>query len=134
LHCLEQISESALKMSRLIDDLLDFSRIVSGKLRLAVRPVEVGDIIQAAVESMRPAADAKGLYLQLGAFSARDNADALRARLERDLSWLDRGIEVLPVDGLFRVRLGPYRDRGEADGVATRIREVLDLKAVVIVR
>jgi rare lipoprotein A len=87
-----------------------------------------------AAESIPAAADVKGLYLQLGAFSARDNADALRARLERELSWLDRGIEVQPVDGLFRVRLGPYRDRGEADGVATRIREALDLKAVVIER
>ncbi len=78
--------------------------------------------------------DAKGVFLQLGAFSARDNADALRARLERELSWLDRGIEVLPTDGLFRVRLGPYPDRAAADGVAARIREALDLRPVVIGR
>jgi peptidoglycan lytic transglycosylase len=78
--------------------------------------------------------DAKGVFLQLGAFSARDNADALRARLEGELSWLDRGIEVTPIDGLFRVRLGPYPGRAEADGVAARIREALDLQPVVIER
>jgi peptidoglycan lytic transglycosylase len=85
-------------------------------------------------ESIPATGDPKSIYLQLGAFSARENAEALRARLERELSGLDRAIEVLPTDGLFRVRLGPYRDRGEADGVAARIREALDLKAVVIVR
>jgi rare lipoprotein A len=78
--------------------------------------------------------DAKGVYLQLGAFSARDNAETLRARLERELAWLDRAIEIAPAEGLFRLRLGPYRDRGEADGVAARIRDALELKPVVIVR
>jgi rare lipoprotein A len=78
--------------------------------------------------------DAKGVFLQLGAFSAKENADSLRARLERELTGIDKTIDVLPVDGLFRVRLGPYRDRGEADGAAARIRDALDLKPVVIVR
>jgi peptidoglycan lytic transglycosylase len=87
-----------------------------------------------AADSIPATADVKGVFLQLGAFSARDNADALRARLASELSWLDRAIDVMPIDGLFRVRVGPYRDRGEADGAAVRIREALDLKAVVIVR
>jgi peptidoglycan lytic transglycosylase len=87
-----------------------------------------------AGETIPAIGDAKGVYLQLGAFSARENAETLRARLERELSWLDKSIEVLPSEGLFRLRLGPYRDRGEADAVTARIREALDLRPVVLVR
>ena len=64
-RALDAIERSGRSLVQLIDDLLDVSRIVSGRLRLAVRPAEVGPIVQAAVESMRPAADAKGVRLDL---------------------------------------------------------------------
>ena len=50
--------------TRLVNDLLDVSRAISGKLRLDVRPVELGPVISEAVESMQPAADAKGVRLE----------------------------------------------------------------------
>ena len=115
----------------------EMSRAAEEQRAASAVPVEAPPAVAAEAlpaEAIPAAPDAKGVYLQLGAFSARDNADALRGRLERELSWVDRSFEVLPVDGLFRVRLGPYRDRGEADGVALRIREALDLKPVVIER
>ncbi|HEY6864912.1 MAG TPA: septal ring lytic transglycosylase RlpA family protein [Burkholderiales bacterium] len=115
----------------------EMSRAAEEQPAASAAPVEAPPAVAAEAlpaEAIPAAPDAKGVYLQLGAFSARDNADALRGRLERELSWVDRSFEVLPVDGLFRVRLGPYRDRGEADGVALRIREALDLKPVVIER
>jgi len=56
---LETIERNAVAQAQLIDDLLDMSRITSGKLRLDVQPVDMGRIIHAAVESVRPAADAK---------------------------------------------------------------------------
>ena len=123
----------------------DMSRVAEEQRAARAAPVEPPPPVAAAVppgaearplpvEAIPATPDAKGVYLQLGAFSARDNADALRARLERELSWVDRSFDVMPVEGLFRVRLGPYRDRGEADGVAVRIREALDLKPVVIER
>jgi CheY-like chemotaxis protein len=62
---IETIDRSTRAQAKLIDDILDVSRIVSGKLRLAVRPTEVGPIVQAAVESMRPAAAAKGVVLDV---------------------------------------------------------------------
>jgi peptidoglycan lytic transglycosylase len=101
--------------------------------RMAPAPVATLEARPEA-EAIPETSDAKGVYLQLGAFSARDNAETLRARLVRELSWLDKAIEILPTEGVFRLRLGPYRDRGEADGVAARIRDALDLKPVVIVR
>ena len=50
---------------QIIDDVLDVSRITSGKLRLVVRPLDLHDILQNAVATMQPAADAKGVSLQL---------------------------------------------------------------------
>ena len=49
--------------AQLIDDLLDMSRIISGKIRLDVRPVELSSIIDSAIESVRPAADAKEIRI-----------------------------------------------------------------------
>ena len=46
---------------QLIDDVLDVSRIVSGKLRVDIRPCELTDVINAGVNAMRPAAEARGI-------------------------------------------------------------------------
>jgi rare lipoprotein A len=75
-----------------------------------------------------------GVFLQLAAFSARDNAEAFRARVYRELDWLTDGIQILQRDGLFRLHLGPYRDRGEAGGIAERIRAALEVRPVIVVR
>ena len=75
-----------------------------------------------------------GVFLQLGAFSGRDNAENFRARVYRDLSWLNDAIEIHPKQGLFRLHLGPYRDRTEAGGMAERIRAALELQPVIVVR
>jgi rare lipoprotein A len=74
------------------------------------------------------ATDASGVFLQLGAFSQRENAESFRARVYRQLGWLNDPIQVRAGDGLFRLQLGPYRDRGEAEGIAQRIHDALDLK------
>ncbi len=80
------------------------------------------------------AGDAAGVYLQLAAFSARENAESLRAKLQPQLSWLDQRIQILYREGLYRLHLGPYRDRAEASGIAARIRDSLELRPVIIVR
>jgi PAS domain S-box-containing protein len=49
---------------QLIDDLLDMSRIMSGKMRLDIRPVDLPRVLEAALDAVRPAAEAKGLRLQ----------------------------------------------------------------------
>jgi len=64
-RALDSIERGGRSLVELIDDLLDVSRIVSGRLRLAMCPAELGLIVQAAVESIRPAAEAKGVRLQL---------------------------------------------------------------------
>jgi PAS domain S-box-containing protein len=61
---LESISRNARAQSALISDILDVSRIITGKLRLDWRPVDLGDVVRAACESIQPAADAKGVEVR----------------------------------------------------------------------
>jgi PAS domain S-box-containing protein len=62
-RALETIERNANAQTQLIEDLLDVSRIISGKLRLDVGPVEVPSVIENAVEGVRPAANAKSISL-----------------------------------------------------------------------
>ena len=61
---LEVIERSARAQAEIIEDLLDMSRIISGKVRLNVQRVDLSSIVQAAVETARPTAEAKGIRLQ----------------------------------------------------------------------
>jgi signal transduction histidine kinase/ActR/RegA family two-component response regulator len=60
------IERNARAQVKLIEDILDVSRIISGKLRLELRPIDLDGVVRAAVEVIRPAADTKGVTLQPG--------------------------------------------------------------------
>jgi signal transduction histidine kinase/CheY-like chemotaxis protein len=62
-HALEVVERNARAQSQLIEDLLDVSRIVSGKLRVDAQPVDLGVVVEAAIETVRPAATGKGVAL-----------------------------------------------------------------------
>jgi PAS domain S-box-containing protein len=62
---LQTIERNARAQTQIIEDLLDMSRIVSGKVRLDVQRIELAPIVQAAVDTVRPAANAKGVRLQI---------------------------------------------------------------------
>jgi signal transduction histidine kinase/ActR/RegA family two-component response regulator len=64
-RALESVERNAQTQAVLINDLLDVSRIISGKLKLAVRPVNVQAVVLAAVEAVRPAIDAREIDLAL---------------------------------------------------------------------
>jgi PAS domain S-box-containing protein len=64
-RALEAIERATRSQAQLIEDLLDVSRITSGKLRLDVRPMELPPVVEAAVESVRPGAEAKGIRLEM---------------------------------------------------------------------
>jgi signal transduction histidine kinase/CheY-like chemotaxis protein len=63
-QAIQTILRCARAQAQLVEDLLDVSRIVSGKLRLDVRAVPIAPVIEAAVAVVRPAAEAKGIRLQ----------------------------------------------------------------------
>ncbi len=63
-RALEIIERNARGQAHLIEDLLDISRIITGKLRLNVRPVQLISVIEAAIDTVRPAVNAKNIRLQ----------------------------------------------------------------------
>ena len=79
-------------------------------------------------------AESKGVYLQLGAFSAREAAENFRVRLYRDLAWLSEAIQVVAGGAVFRLHLGPYRTQDEARGIADRIQAEFNLRPLLVVR
>ncbi|HEX6973334.1 MAG TPA: PAS domain S-box protein, partial [Vicinamibacterales bacterium] len=64
-RALETIERNAHIQEQLIADILDVSRIVTGKLRIELRPLELAPVVDAAVDAVRPTADAKGIELSL---------------------------------------------------------------------
>ena len=62
-RALETIERNAQVQAQLIEDLLDVSRIVSGKLRLEMRPVDITEVLEEAADTVRPTADARGVTL-----------------------------------------------------------------------
>ena len=61
---LETIARNARAQAKLIEDLLDMNRIVSGKIRLDVQPVDLPPIVNAAIDSVLPSAEAKGITVR----------------------------------------------------------------------
>ena len=59
------IERNATSLTQIVEDVLDISRIVSGKIRLNVQPVDLPDIVRSAVDAVTPAAEAKGLRLEV---------------------------------------------------------------------
>ena len=76
----------------------------------------------------------KGLYLQLGAFSSADNADNLREHLTREFDWLNEAIVIDANNAIYRVQLGPYRSRADAEKVAERIALALGYSPAFVMR
>jgi len=63
-RALETIERNARSQSQLIDDLLDVSRIITGKLQIEVRPVDLNAVIEAAIDAVRPTFEAKTIQFE----------------------------------------------------------------------
>ncbi len=100
------IEQSAKAQSQLIDDLLDISRIISGKLALTIRDVDPAMVIRSAVESVRALSEKKSIEIQmlLPADQSRILADPVRLQ---QIIWniLTNAIKFSPKGGMIEVRL-----------------------------
>lgn len=82
----------------------------------------------------KPPAEERPVYLQLGAFSTRENAEDLRARIVRQLAWLTDSVQVLATGALWRLHVGPYGTSAAARSIAERIETELKLKPLIVPR
>jgi PAS domain S-box-containing protein len=64
-RAIETIERNATAQARIIDDILDVSRVITGKLKMDVKRVEMSAVVDAAINSIRPAAEAKGIKLKV---------------------------------------------------------------------
>jgi rare lipoprotein A len=102
---------------------------------LIVTPLPAPEAPPAEAVSVVPMrSEASGMYLQLGAFGSKDNADNYLARLRSQVDWLAQSLQVLQKDGLFRVHAGPYANPAEAQQAADRISQTLGIKPMVLKR
>lgn len=129
------------------DRLIDLSYAAAYKLRLVASGSGVVE-----VEAIPPSGEAKavvppptvvekpadnllpppGSYIQAGAFKLRENADQLRQKLQQQELVGDVAVESWYNDGVYRVRLGPYASRDDAERAAGRIKRTLGISTLVV--
>lgn len=115
IHGLEAIDRNARVQAQLIDDLLEVSRIVSGKLKLDVKPRDLSAVTREAINVVQPAANAKGVSLNYWADPGVGPISADSARLQQ-IIWnlLSNAVKFTPQDGKINVRV-------EQDGAHARL-------------
>jgi PAS domain S-box-containing protein len=117
-EAIEAIERNALAQAKLIEDLLDVSRITSGKLRIDVRLIDLGDVIAAAIGSVKPAADAKEIEIRSVMESVVGEVSGDPTRLQQVIwNLLSNAIKFTPKGGRVEVRL--RRAEGNAEIAVT---------------
>ena len=113
-HGLEVIDRNVKLQTKIIEDLLDVSRIITGKLRLTVARVDLRSIIEATLDTARLAADAKGIRLELLLDSDPGPVAGDAVRLQQ-VVWnlISNAIKFTPGGGVVRVRLARFESQAE---------------------
>lgn len=103
---LATVERNAVAQTRLIEDLMDMSRILSGKLTNEPRPIQFVSVVQAAVDTVRPAAESKGVALQLRSEIEAGDMNGDPSRLQQMIcNLLTNAIKFTPSGGTVVVAL-----------------------------
>jgi len=111
----EAIERNAKAQAELIEDMLDVSRIITGRLRLELQPVQLTEAVEAALDSVRPTAEAKGVRLECDLNPTGAVVSGDHHRLQQ-IVWnlLSNAVKFTPAAGLVRVKL-------ESTGIEARL-------------
>ena len=105
-RAVETIYRNAKSQSQLVADLLDVSRIISGKLRLEVQTVDLTSIVNAAIDSIRPAADAKNIRVQTMFDPAASPISGDADRLQQVIwNLLSNAVKFTPKGGRIQIKM-----------------------------
>ncbi|HEX7151626.1 MAG TPA: GAF domain-containing protein [Thermoanaerobaculia bacterium] len=105
---LAAIEQSAQAQAQIIDDILDVSRIISGKLRIDPKPVDIRQIADAALTTVRPAATAKGVTIETVLAPEVPSIAGDSNRLQQVIwNLLSNGIKFTPRGGTVRLAISP---------------------------
>jgi len=105
-HALDVIERNAAAQLRLVEDLLDMARVISGKLRLDVKAVDIRPLVQAAVDVVEPSAAAKHITIDISAGPDRRVVNADPDRLQQAI-WnvMSNAVKFTPNGGRIDVRV-----------------------------
>ncbi len=107
-HALAAIERNAQAQRQLINDLLDVSRMITGKISLDLQDVEVARVVAAAVDSVRPAVDAKRLHLDVTLDPTLPRILADPTRLQQVLwNLLSNAVKFTPEEGTIHISAVP---------------------------
>lgn len=102
----EAIERNAKSQAELIEDMLDVSRIITGRLRLELQPVRLSEAVAAALDSVRPTAEAKGVRIDAELVSDAGAISGDPHRLQQ-IVWnlLSNAVKFTPASGFVRIKL-----------------------------
>jgi PAS domain S-box-containing protein len=111
-QAVETIERNALAQAKLIDDLLDMSRIMAGKVGLTLAQASLAGIVQAAADALRPVAEAKGVSLSIDVgIATKLSISCDAARLQQVVSnLLGNGIKFTPEGGRVKAELRVFEE------------------------
>jgi PAS domain S-box-containing protein len=103
---LETIERNAQSQAQLIEDLLDISKIISGKMQLKIKPLDMSSVINSAVDAIRPAAEAKNIRLQIITDASVSPINADYERIQQVIwNLLSNAVKFTPAGGRVQVQL-----------------------------